>query len=134
MNALHRLYLKLLLCDKDVLKRQNIPQNQYTKWLNYDIIKSTVLVRTRKTGDYLVTTARGGQKKLKDYFIDCKIPRQKRDEILLLADDSHILWIVGGRISEAAKVNKDTKQILKIQRNYWRQSFAKAYLFKLSVD
>lgn len=113
---IHGWHIRTEILEYDAVLMPEIrSENQYTKWLNYDIIKSNVLLRTRKTGDYLVTTAQGGQKKLKDYFIDCKIPRQKRDEVLLLADDSHILWIVGGRISEAAKVNSATKQILKIQ-------------------
>ena len=46
---------------------------------------------------------------------DEKIPRRIRDEILLVADGSHILWIVGYRISEDCKVSEHTKTILQIQ-------------------
>ncbi|MCD8336575.1 MAG: tRNA lysidine(34) synthetase TilS, partial [Lachnospiraceae bacterium] len=97
------------------LKKNILEENKYTKWLSYDTIKNSLLLRTRKTGDYLVINAQGGTRKLKDYFIDQKIPREKRDQILLLADGSHILWVVGWRISEAAKVTNATKYVMKIR-------------------
>ena len=59
--------------------------------------------------------AQGGRKKLKDYLIDQKIPKEEREKLWLLADGSHILWVVGWRIREAAKVKQDTQKVLKIQ-------------------
>ena len=56
----------------------------------------------------------GHHKKLKQYFIDEKIPASKRDKTWLLTQGQHVLWVVGGRISEAVKVTKDTKTILEI--------------------
>ena len=93
-----------------------IIEKKYTKWLSYDIVKDNALVfRTRQTGDYLIVNREGGRKKLKDYLIDRKLPREQRDRQLLLTAGSHVLWIVGDRISEAAKVTKDTECVLKIQ-------------------
>lgn len=94
--------------------QENIPENQYTKWFNYDIMKDTICLRHRREGDYLVVNDAGGRKKLKDYFINEKIPREQRDRVLLLAEGAHILWVVGHRISEAYKVTEQTKKILKI--------------------
>ena len=96
-------------------EKQQIPEKTYTKWFDYDKIKSSLSVRHRLQGDYLVVNQKGGRKKLKDYLIDCKIPRQERDKLTLLADGSHILWVVGYRISENYKVTSQTKQILKVQ-------------------
>lgn len=96
-------------------KNMIIPQNLYTKWFDYDKIKDTVLIRKRKQGDYLCIDAKGSTKKLKAYFIDEKIPRQIRDVQPLLADGSHIIWVIGGRISEAYKVDENTKRILQIK-------------------
>ena len=96
-------------------ENQQIPEKTYTKWFDYDRIRSSLEIRHRKTGDFLTVNAQGGRKKLKDYFIDCKIPREKREELTLLADGSHILWIVGYRISEYYKVTSQTKQVLKVQ-------------------
>ena len=94
---------------------QKIPQKRYTKWLNYDKISKDLCLRTRRPGDYLVVTPKGGRKKIKDYFIDSKVPRQMRDRVLLLAIEQEIVWVVGYRISEAYKVTEHTKTILEIE-------------------
>ena len=56
-----------------------------------------------------------GTKKIKDFFIDEKIPRDKRDKISLIIDDEDILWVVGYRINEKYKVTDDTRKILIIK-------------------
>ena len=66
---------------------------------------------------YDLINKKGGRKKLKKFFVDSKIPKETRDNILLLADGSEIVWIVGYRISEKYKVTKETKNILKIIYN-----------------
>lgn len=91
-----------------------LSEKKYTKWLSCDTIKCNVYCRKRKTGDYLTVNAQGGRKKLKDYMIDCKIPKEERDRLWLFADGSHVLWIPGFRISEAAKVTDETREILEI--------------------
>lgn len=89
-----------------------IPQKTYTKWFDYDKITSCLELRNRKTGDYLTISENGNRKSIKEYFIEEKIPRQNREEILLLSDGSHILWVIGKRISEYYKVTEQTKRIL----------------------
>lgn len=95
-------------------ENQEIPLNCYTKWFDYDKIKQGIQLRTRRTGDYL-ECVRGSHKKLKDYLIDCKIPREERDRCILLADGSHVIWVVGLRISEGYKITRETKRVLKVQ-------------------
>ncbi len=95
---------------------QDIPQNQYTKWFDYDKIEGSLKIRNRQNGDYfLLKTGDGvGRKKLKDYFMDEKIPRKNRDELILIAEESHVLWMVSHRISEGFKVTEETQRILQI--------------------
>ena len=95
-------------------KMEEIPQKQYTKWLDYDKIKDGFFIRTRKSGDYLICDAAGHHKRLKNYFIEEKWSAKKRDTAWILAQDAHVLWVVGGRISETVKVTEDTKWILEI--------------------
>jgi tRNA(Ile)-lysidine synthase len=96
-------------------ENQPIPENKYTKWFDYDKIEAGLNVRERRPGDFLVVNASGGRKKLKDYLIDCKVPRHERDRIPLLADGSHIVWAVGYRISEYYKVTHETKTVLEVR-------------------
>ena len=95
-------------------KGQEIPKNRYTKWFDYDKINSALSVRYRETGDY-ITLAGGGRKTVKSFMIDEKIPKEERGKILLAADGSHILWIIGYRISEYYKITDDTHTVLQIQ-------------------
>jgi tRNA(Ile)-lysidine synthase len=90
-------------------------EKKYTKWLSYDTINHNIVFRTRRAGDYLIVNNQGGRKKIKDYLIDLKIPRAQRDQLWMLADGSHILWVVGYRISEAAKVHSETRTAIKLQ-------------------
>ena len=96
-------------------KEQNIPIKRYTKWLDYDRIEDSLELRTRRPGDYLVIGRDGGRKKLKDYLIDEKVERSRRDRLLLLAAGSHVLWALGMRIGEDVKITEKTKRVLKIQ-------------------
>ncbi len=98
-------------------KSQFIPQKSCTKWFDYDRITKSLLFRTRETGDYLTIHQNGklSRKKLKDYMIGEKIPRNQREEIYVLADGSHVLWVPGYRISEYYKVTEDTRRILQVQ-------------------
>ena len=98
-------------------KKENsgeIPQKTYTKWFDYDKIKTGFCIRTRKSGDYLISDVFGHRKKLKQYFIEEKIAVEDRAHRWLLAQDSLIFWVVGGRMSEHVKITEDTKTIVEI--------------------
>jgi len=64
-----------------------------TKRFNYDKIKGTLQIRTRKPGDH-INIYKVGTKKLKDEFCDCKIPKECRNSVPLLAMGNEILWII----------------------------------------
>ena len=96
-------------------KSENIPQKTYTKWFDYDKIVKSLVLRTRRQGDYMQVFAGGGRKSLKSYLIDEKVPQAERDRMLLVADGGHIVWMIGKRISERYKINVQTKTVLEIQ-------------------
>ena len=98
-------------------ENQEIPQKIYTKWMDYDKIKGSMHLRTRREKDYIIINTEGGRKKLKNYLVDEKIPREQRDKLLLLADEVHIIWAVGYRMGEDVKVTEHTRRILEIQIN-----------------
>lgn len=91
-----------------------IPRKTYTKWLDYDKIKQGFCIRTRRSGDYFISDAKGHRKKLKTYFIDEKVPLAERENKWLLTQDSEVLWMIDGRISEHIKVSQKTKYIIEI--------------------
>ncbi len=91
-----------------------IPDGLYTKWFDYDKISSSIRIRNRQAGDFFYCTDEKKQK-CKDYFINEKISLLLRDEIPLIADENHILWIVGYRMSNYYKITNQTKMVLEIQ-------------------
>ena len=99
-------------------KWKDIPQNRYTKWFDYDRINEPLTVRTRRQGDYLCIRGSHAEqihKSVKDYMITEKILRQERDRIPILSQESHVLWVMGYRISEYYKISENTKHILQVQ-------------------
>lgn len=98
----------------DYNKNMLIPEDKYTKWLDYDIISAAPCIRAREEGDYLVINEKGDIQKLKKYFVNEKIPSEARENIPLLCDASHVMWIVGYRISSKYKVTENTKRIFEI--------------------
>lgn len=94
---------------------QEIHKKTYTKLLNYDKIKYSLQVRKRAGGDYLTIDGMGHKKKLKEYFIEEKVPQERRDATWLLTEGDHVIWVVGGRISADYKIDRKTKKILEIQ-------------------
>ncbi len=85
-----------------------------TKLFDYDIISQKICIRTRREGDYITIHPDGRRQKLKSFFINEKIPEEMRDEIYLVADGSHILWIVGYRTNPLYQVHAGTRQILEV--------------------
>lgn len=87
---------------------------QYTKCFDYDKIDKSLVLRKREQKDVICVNANGGTKKLKDFMIDEKIPQRQRDFVPIVACGSDVLWVVGYRMSEAYKVSKETKRIIRI--------------------
>ena len=101
----------IINCEKSI----NIPQNRYTKWFDYDKIEKSLVLRTRQKGDFLTIDDRFSRKSIQDYMVNEKIPRTIREEMLLLCEGNHVLWVPGYRISSFYKINENTKYILQVQ-------------------
>ena len=95
--------------------RQKILSEVYTKQFDYDKIENGLCLRTRRDEDYLVIDGQGHRKKLNQYFINAKVPAAVRDDVLLLADGNHIIWVIGMRISDYYKISGTPRTILKVQ-------------------
>ena len=94
-------------------KGVKIPEKECTKWFDYDKIKGNVSLRTRRPGDF-ISTREGTRKKLSDWMIDEKIPKELRDRIPVAADEEEVLWVPGYRRGESKKITDETKTVLEI--------------------
>ncbi len=98
--------------DVDIIKSS--PTRGY-----FDIqkIEGPIFVRNRIPGDKFKPSGNLGTKKLKDFFIDKKIPREQRDTIPLVVGENGIIWVTGYRVDERYIVDEKTKTILIIEFN-----------------
>lgn len=94
------------------LNFSQINEKKYTKWFDYGKIKGNAEFRHRQSGDRISVHPSGGSKKLKDYLIDRKIPREERDAQWLLTSGKDVVWIVGDRMNQNYKVTETTRQVL----------------------
>ncbi len=78
-----------------------------------DRIPDGAVVRSRKEGDEFRPYG-GGNKKLKEYLIDRKIPLRKRDKLPLLCYNDKVLAIFGVEISDDAKITDRTVNALEL--------------------
>ena len=92
------------------LGKVEITQTHTPNTLHFDIasVPKTAVFRTRRTGDYFIKFG-GGKKSLKEYLIDKKIPQRERDNLILIADKSNVLAIVGVEISGKIKAKKGSQ-------------------------
>jgi tRNA(Ile)-lysidine synthase len=91
------------------------PGEKEIEYVDFDKIREPVVLRFRKSGDKFKPLGMREEKKLKDFFIDNKIPKNKRDKTLLAVSSGEIIWVVGHRISETVKVRPKTKKMLKLK-------------------
>lgn len=72
-------------------------------------------VRTRKPGDVFTPTGMCGRKKVKDFLMDEKIPREARENVLIFEHEDEIFCVYPYRVSDRVKVTDETKKVLKIK-------------------
>jgi tRNA(Ile)-lysidine synthase len=78
-----------------------------------------LIVRSRRPGDYLYPAGMDGKKKLKEVFIDLKLPREKRARVPVLECAGEIAWVMGYRQDRRFIAGPDTKKILKVSFRMW---------------
>lgn len=82
--------------------------------LDCDKIKGVLSIRNKKESDYFKPFGKQGGKTLKRLFIDYKIPKEKRDECILLCDEEQIVWVEYIGAADNKAVDDNTKRYLEI--------------------
>ncbi len=88
------------------------PPSAQQVYLDYDKLKEPLYFRTRLPGDRFIPLGMASSKKLKEFFIDQKVPMPERDFCPLLISSQEIAWVAGYRIAEPYKVEEDTRRVL----------------------
>ncbi|MCC6712176.1 MAG: tRNA lysidine(34) synthetase TilS [Candidatus Dadabacteria bacterium] len=83
-------------------------------YLDSDSVKFPIEVRSFKPGDRFVPLGMKSRKKVKDFFIDRKVPAFMRLRVPIFLSAGEIIWIGGMRIGERAKVKGKPEKVLKL--------------------
>ena len=75
-------------------------------------INLPLYVRTREAGDRFFPIGSAGTKKLKDFFIDNKVPVEERDYVPILISKDFPVWIVGFRLDNRVKISEETRNVI----------------------
>ena len=86
--------------------------------LDCDILSCDTVLRQRQSGDHFRPYGRNCTKSVKKLFTELKIPGQKRDELLLLARGSEVLWIEGIGSAENAVPDSSSYILAEVGENY----------------
>jgi len=96
-------------------KSSYFSQDPYCIQLDWDKLSGPLFLRGRKRGDKFQPLGMRGEKKLKNFFIDLKVPYQQRDKVPVLVNREKIVWVVGYRIDDRFKIDEYTNKILRIK-------------------
>lgn len=89
-----------------------IAEDREVEVADADRVQFPLHVRGRRPGDRFAPLGLGGEKKLKNFYIDERVPFYDRDRVPLLCDRQKIIWVVGLRLSDAVRVTSETKKVL----------------------
>jgi tRNA(Ile)-lysidine synthase len=68
-------------------------------------------LRSRRPGDRIALVHAAGSKKLQDLFVDAKIPRRKRDRMLVVENVECIVWVPGFGVDRRFAIRPKTERV-----------------------
>lgn len=93
------------------LVRMCTPNRQY---FDLDAARPPLEIRRRRPGDSFRPLGARGSKKLKDFFIDKKVPRFLRDRVPILVSNGRIMWVMGHAIDEKYRLKPVSSAALRV--------------------
>lgn len=99
------------------LFRDDIKENrrgEMSALVDFRKLKFPLEIRNRREGDRIPLPNLDGEKKLKKFFVDKKIPATKRQEIPLVVSEGRIVWIPGLYLAESVMVTSDTEKVAEL--------------------
>ena len=82
---------------RDIRARAGDPRREI---LDAALLDEPLYLRAWRAGDRFRPLGLRGRKKLQDFFVDAKIPREARGRVPLLVAGDRIAWVVGHRIAD----------------------------------
>lgn len=94
---------------------ESIPGDASVACLDLDKLKLPLMLRNWQHGDKFRPLGMKGLKKISDFLIDEKVNMVDKASVKVLISDDEIVWVLGYRIDDHYKIDKNTKYVLKIE-------------------
>jgi len=92
------------------------PQSERgVEYVDLELLGGELRLRSWRPGDRFVPLGMEQPKKLQDFFVDERVPREHRARVPLLVSGDAIVWVVGMRIDGRFKVTPSTTRALRLQ-------------------
>ncbi len=99
------------------MENRELPDMKGSPWTAFfdaDRINYPLVIRNFREGDRFIPFGMSGHRKLKDFFMDLKIPSEARARVPIMTYQNNIIWVCGLRIDDRFKVTPDTRKVLKV--------------------
>jgi tRNA(Ile)-lysidine synthase len=105
----------LVLCASLQDTAPSAPKDKDTVVIDADKVKLPLSVRARKDGDYFYPKGFGKRKKLQDFFVDEKVPRDERGTVPIVTSGEDIVWVAGMRADDRFAADSSTSKFLVLE-------------------
>ena len=118
LGGMGEFHLKAAGCtitlEEEKVKSSDLGASPRVAYLDADCLTHPLKIRNFRPGDRFVPLGMKGRKKVKDFFVDLKIPFEARKRIPILTCGKTLVWVCGLRIDDRFKVTPKTRRILKV--------------------
>lgn len=105
-----------LVVESILLPREAVELGDGATYLDADRVRPPLVLRPWRPGDRFTPLGMRGRKKVGDFLTDAKVPRLYRRRLPVLVDGAGtILWLVGWRLAEEARVTAQTRRVLRLR-------------------
>ncbi len=100
-----------------IIKRNQMKPktDAFTAYLDYAAVGKKLTVHPRRRGDRFQPLGMKNMKKIGEFMLDARIPRDWRPRIPIVSSSEQIIWVVGYRIDERVKITGNTDKVLSIE-------------------
>ena len=89
--------------------------NSNVEFFDMDLVPLRIQLRSWELGDVFQPIGMTGTVKVSDFLTNHKVSLLDKQDVLLLATKSDIIWVCGKRLSNKFKVTSDTKKIIRAE-------------------
>jgi tRNA(Ile)-lysidine synthase len=96
-------------------RSKTVPSDRAIALMDAEAVPGPLLIRARRPGDRFHPIGAKSAVKLQDFLVNAKVPRAERDRVPVVLSGGRIVWLVGHRISNDAKVTAGTRRTVRLE-------------------